>query len=68
MQLTKEHFERLADYFADVSKGLFLGAIATQSFSGVAITNRLTQSVSESFASFLYLYLSLLFTKEKKNG
>jgi len=66
--LTKEHFERLADYFADISKGLFLGAIATQSFLSVAIADRTIHAISHAIMALLFLYLSLLFTKEIKNG
>lgn len=67
MRLTKSHFERLADYFADISKGLFMGALATQAISGISQFDRIIRAVAQTVLSLLSLYISLLLTREKEN-
>lgn len=66
MQLSRERFERLAIYFADISKALFVGTLITQALPGVSNIERVVRGISQAVLALLFLYFSLLFTKDKE--
>ena len=65
MRFTDPQYKRIADYLADIAKGLFLGAIATEAISGLPVSVNFIRTTSRFLMSLLFLLLSLSFTKEK---
>ena len=65
-ELSKPQLKILSNFFCDVAKGLFLGVAVNQAVSVWPPLFKLINSFLGIVAALFFLYLSLLFAKDRE--
>ena len=67
MNFSYDQFTTLSKYFSNISQAFFLGAVAGQTLSfSLTVSVRILLSIFWFSMSLLFLYLSLVCSKEKE--